>query len=402
MALRSLLAAVAVGGAAAAFSAASSVTSPVTTHLVMPLVRLLDPETAHVMAVRVAASGLLPTTRADAHPSLATTVWGKQFSNPIGLAAGFDKHADCIDAMLGVGFGFVEIGSVTPVAQPGNPKPRVFRLTDDRAVINRYGFNSFGLDYAHDRLSERVADPAARGFQHGIVGVNLGKNKTTVDAADDYVQGINKLGKFADYIVVNISSPNTPGLRSLQGKQELGALIDRVLVARDRLGLPSQASAAVRGRVPPLLVKIAPDLTPADKEDIASVLMDKKVDGLIVSNTTISRPATLKSPASLTQETGGLSGAPLRQLATETVRDMYTLTQGRLPIIGVGGVSTGDDAFEKILAGASLVQLYSSIVYDGPGIVPKIQSRLAELLAENSFTSVSDAVGAEHRGFRRK
>ncbi len=282
------------------------------------------------------------------------TLWGRRFPNPLGLAAGFDKDAEAVDGLLGLGFGFVEIGSVTPLPQPGNDKPRVFRLPEARAVINRYGFNSEGLEAAAARLlaRRRAADVAAAGdagaAPRGLLGVNLGKNKTSPDAGADYAAGVTALARFADYLVVNVSSPNTPGLRALQGRKELDALLRSVLQARAALDWGGRPP-------PPLLLKIAPDLTAADLADVAAVAVARGVDGIICTNTTLARPPQVASlPHGL--ETGGLSGAPLMGPSTEVLRELYRLTKGRVPLVGAGGVCSGADAYAKIRAGASLVQ----------------------------------------------
>eukprot|EP00058_Branchiostoma_floridae_P019413 XP_002604903.1 hypothetical protein BRAFLDRAFT_264353 [Branchiostoma floridae] len=350
----------------------------------MPCLRLVSAESAHVLAVKTASWGLAPKAWQHKDSPILVRVWDRQFRNPIGLAAGFDKHGEAVDGLLSMGFGFVEVGSITPQPQDGNPKPRVFRLLEDKAIINRYGFNSIGHEAVFERLQRRAESMSSK----GILGINLGKNKTSPDAVGDYVEGVQKFGALADYLVINVSSPNTPGLRTLQGRQELEQLIDKVLEARRSLSCE---------RKPPLLVKIAPDLTQQDKEDIAAVATRQKcaVDGLIVTNTTISRPETLQSTNKT--ETGGLSGPPVRHMSTETVRDMYKLTKGQLPIIGVGGVSCGADAYEKIRAGASLVQLYTAMAYQGPPVVNRIKRELEKLLREDGFTSVSEAVGADHR-----
>jgi len=289
-------------------------------------------------------------------PDAQTTVWGRRFLNPLGLAAGFDKDAEAVDGLLGMGFGFVEVGSITPLPQPGNDKPRVFRLPEVRAVINRYGFNSQGLEAAAARLlaRRRDADVAAagaagsEGAPRGLLGVNLGKNKTSEDAGADYAAGVTALGRFADYLVVNVSSPNTPGLRALQGRKELDALLRRVLAARAALDWGGVSP-------PPLLLKIAPDLTAADLADVAAVALARGIDGIICTNTTLARPPSVTAlPHG--NETGGLSGAPLMGPATEVLRELYRLTRGRIPLVGAGGVSSGADAYAKIRAGASLVQ----------------------------------------------
>ena len=351
--------------------------------VLMPTVRLVDPEQAHLFAVKLAAWGMLPKDRSSSDKILESKVFGKVFPNPVGLAAGFDKHGECIDGMFKIGFGFVEIGSITPEPQAGNEKPRVFRLTEDGAIINRYGFNSVGHDNVVGRLANRRG--TSQNSKPGVLGINLGKNKTSSSAVQDYVKGVEKFGKFADYLTINVSSPNTPGLRSLQGKNELSTLLKEVIVARDNL----------RDNKPPILVKIAADLTQEAKEDIADVITTPpcKVDGLIVCNTTTSRPESLQSKHK--HEIGGLSGRPLKELSTQTVREMYRLTKGQLPIIGVGGIASGRDAYDKIRAGASVIQIYSAIAYEGFPIVKKIKRELTELLRNDNLRSVSDAVGLD-------
>ncbi|KAL4854286.1 Dihydroorotate dehydrogenase (quinone) [Chlorella vulgaris] len=339
-----------------------------------PLVRLLDAETSHNVGLLAARWGLFPRETRPDPPSLHTT------------------DAEVVEPLLGLGFGFVEVGSITPQPQPGNPKPRAFRIIEQGAVINRYGFNSKGVDAAALRLAElrRRRDEPGSGFPGGLVGVNLGKNKTSEDAAADYCQGVMKLGREADYLVINISSPNTPGLRALQGRKELETLVKSVKQTRDGM-------AWGKGETPPpLLVKIAPDLTDVDMADIAAVALHQGVDGLIVSNTTITRPEPIAAHP-LGKEAGGLSGRPLFELSTGVLADMYRLTGGKLPIIGVGGVSSGADAYAKIRAGASLVELYSAFAFEGPKLVPRIKRELAALLQRDGFNSVAEAVGADHR-----
>jgi dihydroorotate dehydrogenase len=354
--------------------------------LASPLLRLLEPERAHRLAINALRSGLL---RGDGDgeidaPSLRQSLFGRAFPNPIGLAAGFDKNGEVFAPALKLGFGFVELGSVTPLPQPGNPRPRLFRIPRDRAVINRMGFNNDGLEAVGARLQRRD-----RGT--GIVGANLGKNKTTEDAAADYEIGVRRLAPLADYLVINVSSPNTPGLRALQGKAPLAALIDRSLKARAAVmsinGMPQNA--------PPLLLKIAPDLTEEDKADIAAVALESGLDGLIVSNTTIARPPTLDP--TYAKEAGGLSGAPLFEPSTAVLRDMYRLTGGKLPIIGVGGIGNAEQAYAKIRAGASLVQLYSALVFEGPALIGRIKRGLVDLLQRDGFSSIVQAIGADHR-----
>jgi dihydroorotate dehydrogenase len=343
--------------------------------LARPFLGLVGPEAAHRWTIRALAAGLGPHISEPPDPILKTTLWGRNFANPLGLAAGFDKHGEVIAQSLALGFGFVEIGSITPRPQPGNPRPRVFRLMADRAVINRYGFNSEGVEAAARRLAA-YRESADGG---GLVGINLGKNKETDDAAADYVQGAAALGPFADYLVINVSSPNTPGLRALQNRAEL-------------VGIMAQVREALPDPAPPLLVKLAPDLSEEDKRDITQVALEAPADGLIVANTTIARPADLKSRHAA--QAGGLSGRPLMAPSTALLADIHALSGGKLPIIGVGGVASAEDAYAKIRAGASLVQLYTALVFDGPGLVPGIVRGLARLLRRDGFASVAAAVGA--------
>ena len=336
------------------------------------LLSRLDAETAHGLAIRALKSGLAPRDRMPDPPSLAVTVWGRTLPNPIGLAAGFDKNAEVPDAMLGLGFGLVEIGSVTPKPQDGNPRPRLFRLGEDRGVINRMGFNGAGLDAALARLSARP--------RQGFVGVNVGANKDSTDRTADYVTCAAALAPHADYLVCNVSSPNTPGLRNLQGRLQLADLL-------------KQVQDAIAAKPVPLLVKIAPDATDDDLDDIVAVCRDLRMDGIIVGNTTLERPASLQSARR--SEAGGLSGAPLMALSTEVLRKTARRVEKRFPLIGTGGVGSGADAYAKIRAGATLVQLYSMLVYEGPPLVRRIKDELAALLARDRFTSVADAVGAD-------
>jgi dihydroorotate dehydrogenase len=343
--------------------------------LALPLLRLLPPETAHDLTLRALAGGLVRAPAETPDPLLRTTLWGRDFPNPIGLAAGFDKNALVPDAMLALGFGFVEIGSVTPLPQDGNPKPRIFRLAEDGAVINRLGFNNQGLVAVVARLAAR------RG--RGIVGANIGKNRDATDAVADYASGITEFAPLADYLVVNISSPNTPGLRELQRRREVTVLLERLLAARH---------AAVPDRPPPLLVKIAPDLTEEERADLAEVALTSGIDGLIVSNTTVARPPGLRDGHA--HEPGGLSGKPLFVPSTALLAEMHRRTRGRVTLIGVGGVASGADAYAKIRAGASLVQLYTGLIYEGPGLVARIKRELAALLRHDGFASVAAAVGS--------
>ena len=334
----------------------------------------IDAEAAHGLALRALKSGLTPGDGRDDPTSLRVGIWGRHLPNPIGLAAGFDKNAEVADAMLNLGFGLVEIGSVTPKPQAGNPRPRLFRLAEDRGVINRMGFPGQGLEAARSRLAIRP--------RRGFVGVNVGANKDSTDRAADYVTGCVALAPYADYLVCNVSSPNTPGLRNLQGRTELAGLLKRV-------------QDAIAAKPVPLVVKIAPDATEDDLDDIVAVCRELKLDGIIVGNTTLSRPASLQSPRR--NETGGLSGAPLTSLSTEVLRRTAQRVEGQFPLIGCGGVGSGADTYAKIRAGATLVQLYSAMVFEGPPLVRRIKNELAALLVRDGFSSVEAAIGADLR-----
>lgn len=351
-----------------------------------PLVRCLDPEDAHQVALRALTLGTVPFRGRPADPRLAQTVWGLHFVNPVGLAAGFDKNAQAVAPLLRLGFGFVEAGTVTPRPQPGNPRPRVFRLPAQKAMINRYGFNNDGLE----AVSARFVALRRSGTPAGPVGANIGKNKDSTDAVADYVTGVQRLAPLADYLVINVSSPNTPGLRTLQDRAPLTALLQAAVTARAEAC--TQASLQTP---PPLLLKIAPDLTDDDLETIAEVTLASGIDGLIVSNTTITRPG-LQGEA-VAAEPGGLSGPPLLALSTATLFTLYRLTEGRLPLIGSGGISSAADAYAKIRAGASLVQLYTALVYAGPGLIAEICRGLVRLLDRDGFSALAQAVGAAHR-----
>jgi dihydroorotate dehydrogenase len=331
----------------------------------------LDAERAHGLALRALRSGLLADWQPDP-ASLETKLWGRTLSNPIGLAAGFDKNAEVPNPLLALGLGFVEVGTITPRPQPGNPRPRLFRLAEDRGVINRMGFPGQGLDAARARLAARP--------RRGFVGVNVGANKDSTDRAADYVACSAALAPYADYLVCNVSSPNTPGLRNLQGRVELGDLLKRV---RD----------AIASHPVPLLVKIAPDAAEHDLDDIVAVCCELTVGGIIVGNTTLSRPPSLRSPRC--GEAGGLSGVPLMALATDVLRATARRVERRFPLIGCGGIASGADAYAKIRAGASAVQLYSALVFEGPPLIRRIKDELAGLLARDGFTAVADAVGAD-------
>jgi dihydroorotate dehydrogenase len=337
--------------------------------IIRPLAFTLDAETAHRAAIR--ALRLMPPHRPPDFPaSLRTRVAGIDFPTPIGLAAGFDKDAEVAGQMLSLGFGFVEVGTLTPRPQEGNPKPRLFRLRKDRAVINRMGFNNRGQPAAYGRLIESRRLP-------GVVGVNIGANKDSADRIADYVAGVRAMAPLAKYLTINISSPNTPGLRQLQDEGALRALLTAIDEARPAKG-------------PPMFLKVAPDLAEGEPDQIARIALHHNVDAIIVANTTVSRPL-LKSR--FANEQGGLSGAPLKPLALKALRDFRQASGGEIPLIGVGGISTADDAWERIRAGASLVQLYTAMVYDGPGIARRIANGLAERLKREGFASIAEAVG---------
>ena len=337
-----------------------------------PILFRLDAERAHSLTIAaLAAWGKAGTPLAPSVPRLATTVAGIAFPNPVGLAAGVDKDGRAIDGFFGLGLGSVEIGTLTPLAQPGNPKPRIFRLPEDRAVINRLGFNNGGLDGALPR-----AQSAKR---TGILGINVGANKDATDRTADYVHGVTRAAPHADYITINISSPNTPGLRDLQH----GAAL------RDLLA----ACTAAKGTTP-IFLKVAPDLDPADIDDIARAALDNRIDALIVNNTTISRPGLRSANA---KETGGLSGAPLATLARQRLSDFRKATGAALPLISVGGIDSGAEAYARLRAGASLVQLYTALVYEGPGLPARILRELDALLKRDGFAAVADAVGVDAR-----
>mmetsp|Transcript_17980 Transcript_17980/g.37288 ORF Transcript_17980/g.37288 Transcript_17980/m.37288 type:complete len:400 (-) Transcript_17980:1015-2214(-) len=357
-----------------------------------PVTSRIDPEQAHRLAVTAARWGVFgrgwELSSADKE-ILSSVVWGIRFPNPVGLAAGFDKDGECFEAMIRAGFGFVEVGSVTPLPQPGNPRPRVFRLALDSAVINRYGFNSAGADVVEQRLADAETRTVSRS---GVVAINVGKNKDSVDSVSDYVQGVKQLGPYAQFIVVNVSSPNTPGLRDLQAKQNL---LDLIIPVREEVDkLPPNSHTLRR---PPLLLKIAPDLSDHELRDIAEVAKIARIDGLVVSNTTVTRPPTLESPASVAEEVGGLSGKPLFNRSTDVLKKVYHLTGGSIPLIGVGGVSSGSDAYLKIRAGASLVEIYTHLVFRGPRSVNQINKELLDCLRRDGFTNISQAVGADHK-----
>jgi len=337
--------------------------------LVRPLAFMLDAESAH--RATIAALKLIPKRKPpDVPQSLQSTVVGLSFPSPVGLAAGFDKDAEVPEHLLGLGFGFVEVGTLTPRPQPGNSRPRLFRLPEDRAVINRLGFNNRGQAAAFARLQR---------CGHGVIGVNIGANKDSADRIADYAGGVASMAPVARYLTINISSPNTPGLRGLQDQGALEELLAAVREARP-------------AKRPPVFLKVAPDLDGGDAERIVRAAVDHGIDGLIVANTTVSRPP---SKSRHSAEPGGLSGEPLKPLALAALRKFRSASGGEIPLMGVGGIASADDAWERIRAGASLVQLYTAMVYQGPGIARRIALGLAHRLEREGFASIADAVGSE-------
>jgi dihydroorotate dehydrogenase len=345
--------------------------------LIKPLLYLTDPELAHNLAIWALKHGLVPKAKAQDYENLRLQLWGGDFTSPLGLAAGFDKNAEVIPAILRQGFAFTEVGTITPRAQAGNPKKRLFRLLHDQAIINRMGFNNLGSDYALEQLKTQQGA--------GIIGVNIGKNKDTVQALEDYCLLVEKFYLHSSYIVVNISSPNTPGLRDLQQGDDFELLLTQLLKVRNHMFESSKHFV-------PLIVKIAPDLTTGQLEFIANLALQYKLDGLTISNTTIARSNLRSKDAG---ELGGLSGKPLLESSNMALKEVYRLTKGELPLIGVGGISSGDDAYLKICLGASLLQIYSVLIYEGFGVVHKIKQRLSQLLEQNGFNNVKDAVGSQ-------
>jgi dihydroorotate dehydrogenase len=345
--------------------------------LARPLLYALDPEDAHRLAIRMLQLAPLPPPRPD-DGRLATRVFGLNFPNPIGIAAGFDKHAEVADALLRSGFGFVEVGTVTPLPQPGNPRPRLFRLDTDHGVINRLGFNSEGGDVVLRRL-------AARAKAGGIVGINVGANKDAPDRVADYVRGIEKFAPVASYITINISSPNTPGLRDLQRAAVLDDLLARVIEVRERVARHAGPT--------PVLLKIAPDLALPDLDDVVGIARARRVDGMIVGNTTVTRPAGLRDRQS--GEIGGLSGRPLLPLADRMLAETYVRVEGVFPLVGAGGIDSGASALGKIRAGASLIQIYSGLVFRGLALVGEIKAALLAALERDGDRSIADYVGAD-------
>ncbi|MBB4286932.1 quinone-dependent dihydroorotate dehydrogenase [Roseospira goensis] len=347
------------------------------------LLQAMDPEKAHDLSIRTLARGLGPSLPPPDDPALAVTVWGRPFRNPLGLAAGYDKTALVPDACLRMGFGFVEVGGITPRPQPGNPRPRLFRLQDDGAVINRMGLNNDGMIVAYDRLSRRP-----RWEDRGLVGANLAMNADTPieHAADDYATLACVLGPHCDFLVLNLSSPNTEGLRQLQSPDSVRAIVRRV-----RAAMPTRAR-------PPLCLKVSPDLTNAELEALADVALEPEnpLDGIVCVNTTTARPESLTHPAKA--EAGGLSGAPLKARALEVLQVLAAKLYGRVPLISVGGIETAQDILARLRAGASLVQIYTVLAYFGPRLVPRLKTDLLALLQEQGFATVEEAIGADLKG----
>jgi dihydroorotate dehydrogenase len=346
--------------------------------LTLPVLHALDPEDAHRLAIRMLQFAPLPPAPPDDR-QLAMRAFGLNFPNPVGIAAGFDKNAEVPDALLRAGFGFIEVGTVTPLPQPGNPRPRLFRLDADQAVINRLGFNSDGADAVLRRL-------AARANVGGIVGINVGANKDSPDRVADYVGLIARFAAVASYVTVNISSPNTPGLRDMQHAAVLDDLLARVIDARERIATTAGPT--------PVLLKIAPDLPLGDLDDAVAIARTRRVDGMIVGNTTVSRPAHLRGGAQA-KEAGGLSGRPLLPLANRMLAETYVRAEGIFPLVGAGGVESGESALAKIRAGASLIQVYSGLVFGGLGLVAAIKTALLSALIRDGRPSLSDYVGVD-------
>lgn len=350
--------------------------------LIRPLLFRMDAENAHKIALQALKWKLVPADRTPHDARLASTILDMDFINPVGISAGFDKNAFVIDEAQRLGIGFMEAGSVTPKPQYGNPRPRLFRDPHSRSVINRMGMSNEGMNVFADRYDhfrKHGSTPDA------VIGINIAKNKDTKDPAADYLILIEKFGLTADYLTVNISSPNTPGLRTLQGREILLPLLDALVAKRDQI--------CAGARSTPLFIKLAPDLADDECEDIANVIIESGVDGLVLANTTTDRPESLPQP--FRDETGGLSGPHVRNKSTAIIRKFYQLTAGKLPIIGVGGISSGIDAYEKIRSGASLVQLYSALVFEGPALIGKIKRDLGALLARDGFKNIKDAVGVD-------
>jgi len=341
--------------------------------LSLPLLRLLSPETAHRITIRALSSGIFPQQQPKINIRLKANLFGLEFSSPLGLAAGFDKDGEVFDQMLNFGFGFVEVGTITPKPQVGNSPPRVFRLTADNGIINRLGFNNKGIESAVVQLSKRVRS-------RGLVAVNVGPNRNSEDFISDYETCINKIAKFSDLIVLNISSPNTPGLRELQDRRFVEKILDTAINTLEKINVSS-----------PILIKIAPDLDTGEIESIVDAAIQGGAKGIIVGNTSVSRPPGLKSRYKNKQ--GGLSGQPIFTLATKALSDAFRVSRGRIVLVGTGGVFSGEDAYSKICAGANLVELYTALVYQGPSLIKKINEDLVNFLDRDGYKNITEAVG---------
>ena len=347
-----------------------------------PLIFKIEPEKAHNLALNYLKllpkfSSLLATSKN--YENLNNSLWNLNFSNPVGMSAGFDKNAEIINSLFNFGFGFVEAGTTTPIAQIGNEQPRIFRLIEDNAIINRLGFNNLGANYFYDNLT-RINKTSSQ-----IIGVNIGKNKDTADASSDYILLLEKFYNQADYITINISSPNTKNLRDLQNENLLNDFLQKISQCKNNLQKISHKNT-------PILLKIAPDLEFEQQKNIAKIVIDNNIDGIIISNTTIDRNLNLKSSKSL--EIGGLSGKPLFEKSNEILQNFYRLTEGKIPLIGVGGISSAEDAYTKIKNGASLIQIYSAFIYQGFGLVEKIKKQLSEKIKKDGFKNISEAIGS--------
>ncbi len=349
--------------------------------LIRPFLFMMDPEDAHELTLKILGYGLGPQFNGPDDEILKTTVFGIEFPNPVGLAAGLDKQATRIDEFMGFGFGTIEIGTVVPLPQIGNPRPRMFRVANAKALINRFGMNSVGVKVFTEHLAAWQSKTCRT---RNPLGINISKNKETTEDVVDYITCLEQVAPYADYVTINISSPNTPGLRDLQGRARLAEVLKRVTETRDKIkpGMP-------------ILVKIAPDLTEEQQADIAAVVKDSSVQAMVISNSTLARPSTI--PDTVAKEAGGLSGPPLFGPSTRLLSAMYKLVEGKVPLIGCGGISSGEDAYLKIRAGASMVQIYTVLVYEGPLVVQKIKRELAQCLRRDGFLCVADAVGADHK-----
>lgn len=347
-------------------------------NLLQPCLRLLDPEKAHNVTIWALEHGFYKKQKEQENPILQQDLWGMRFDNPVGMAAGFDKDGRVADALLDMGFGFVEVGTVTPKPQEGNEKPRLFRIPEERAVINRMGFNNKGQTAIKKRLENRK--------QGGIIGVNIGANKLTAEPIEDYVEGLKVLYPLADYFTINISSPNTPGLRGLQAPEKLHALLSLVIATR---GAMMESGYSWK----PLLVKLAPDIEADDLPAVVECLQVNCVDGIIISNTTVSRDGL--ADTAIAGQAGGLSGAPLFYKSTHILAKVYQLTKGEIPLVGVGGIDSGEKAIDKILAGASLIQLYTGLVYEGADLIVSIKRDIARYITEHNLQSVTEMVGSQ-------